>query len=303
MELKVQHLTRSFHTTKAVQNVSFTLHEGIHALLGANGSGKTTLLKMITGTLAPSKGIITWDHIKIDDQYEWYCSGLGYLPQHFGYYPNYTIEEFLLYLGQLKKIRRPLCKKRIDLLLTQLNLNEFKKRKMKTLSGGMLQRVGIAQALLQEPKILILDEPTAGLDPKERIVFHNLLASLSSYCVILLSTHIVSDIESIADDILVMKEGKLLAHANQKQLLESMKQKVWILEANRYEAKELLRNYIVVHTQKEGELYRLRIASDTKPYSLAQPCTPTLDDYYLYHFAKGGESHDILNTYGNQKDI
>ena len=303
MELKVQHLSRSFHTTKAVQNVSFTLHEGIHALLGANGSGKTTLLKMITGTLAPSKGSITWDHVKIDDQYEWYCSGLGYLPQHFGYYPNYTIEEFLLYLGQLKKIHRPTCKKRIDLLLTQLNLKEHKKRKLKTLSGGMLQRVGIAQALLQDPKILILDEPTAGLDPKERIVFHNLLTSLSSRCVILLSTHIVSDIESIADDILVMKEGKVLAHADQNTLLNSMDHKVWLIQADRNLTEELLRDFVVVHTQKERGMYQLRITSDIKPCPQAIPCAPTLDDYYLYHFAKGGESHDILNTYGNQKDL
>ena len=303
MELKVQHLSRSFHTTKAVQNVSFTLHEGIHALLGANGSGKTTLLKMITGTLAPSKGSITWDHVKIDDQYEWYCSGLGYLPQHFGYYPNYTIEEFLLYLGQLKKIQRSTCKKRIDLLLAQLNLKEHKKRKLKTLSGGMLQRVGIAQALLQDPKILILDEPTAGLDPKERIVLHNLLTSLSSRCVILLSTHIVSDIESIADDILVMKEGKVLAHADQNTLLKSMNHKVWLIQADRNLTEELLRDFIVVHTQKERGMYQLRITSDIKPCPQAIPCTPTLDDYYLYHFAKGGESHDILNTYGNQKDL
>lgn len=297
MELTIHDLNKSFHHTPVVQHVNVNLQEGIHALLGANGCGKTTLIRMLTGTLKPTSGSISFDHINILDQYETYCALLGYLPQNFGFYPNYTVDEFLMYLGRLKQIGRLHCKRRIDDLLTRLNLTEVRKKKMKHLSGGMLRRVGIAQALLQNPKILILDEPTAGLDPKERIVFHNLLASLSDQCIILLSTHIVSDIESITDDILVMKEGKILAHNTQSVLLSSMEQKVWEIQLDRHLAKELSDTCLVVHTQqKANHQVLLRIVQDTKPHPLAQHVEPTLDDYYLYHFAKGGKHHDIPGT-------
>lgn len=297
MELTLHDLSKSFHRTAVVQQININLQEGIHALLGANGCGKTTLIRMLTGTLKPTSGFVSFDNIKIQDQYETYCSLLGYLPQDFGFYPNYTIDEFLMYMGRLKQIDRLHCKRRINDLLTQLNLIEMRKKKMKHLSGGMLRRVGIAQALLQNPKILILDEPTAGLDPKERIVFHNMLTSLSDQCIILLSTHIVSDIESIADDILVMKEGQILAHNTQSALLSSMEQKVWEVQLDRCLAKELLDTCIVVHTQqKTNHQILLRIVQDTRPHPLAQHVKPTLDDYYLYHFAQGGESHVILDT-------
>lgn len=298
MELKLQNVKKSFHHTPVVQGISVSLHEGIHALLGANGCGKTTLIRMLVGTLSPTEGHVYIDNVDILDQYEYYCSLLGYLPQDFGFYPHYTIDEFLLYIGQLKKLRESECKKRIDILLEQLNLTQVQKKKMKHLSGGMLRRVGIAQALLKKPKILILDEPTAGLDPKERIVFHNLLASLADQCIILLSTHIVSDIESTADDILVMKDGQILQHDHQEALLASMKHKVWEVQMDRSMARELLETCIVVHTQQmEQQQILLRIVQDTSPLPQAQLVQATLDDYYLYHFAKGGESHDILNSF------
>lgn len=298
MELKLQNLKKSFHHTPIVQGITISLSEGIHALLGANGCGKTTLIRMVVGTLLPTEGHVYINNVDILNQYESYCSLLGYLPQDFGFYPHYTIDEFLLYIGQLKQITKPECKKRIDILLEQLNLTNARKKKMKHLSGGMLRRVGIAQALLKKPKILILDEPTAGLDPKERIVFHNMLASLADQCIILLSTHIVSDIESIADDILVMKDGCILQHDTQEALLSTMENKVWEVQMERSMAKELLETCIVVHTQQlEHHQILLRIVQDKSPYLQAKSVKPTLDDYYLYHFAKGGESHDILNSF------
>lgn len=184
------------------------LNTGIYGLLGANGAGKTTLMRMVCGILKPTSGTITFDGIDVSE--ERYRSMLGYLPQDFGYYPEFTGEDFLLYMAALKGMRKPQARRKTVELLKLVSLHDVAKKKIKTYSGGMKQRLGIAQALLNQPKLLVLDEPTAGLDPKERVRFRDLIKDLGKDSIVLLSTHIVSDIEHIADDILMMKSGQLI---------------------------------------------------------------------------------------------
>jgi ABC-2 type transport system ATP-binding protein len=192
----------------AVDCVSAKLHQGVYGLLGANGAGKTTLMRMLTGILTPTNGTITFDGMDVSS--EDYRGILGYLPQDFGYYPEFTAMDFLLYLAALKGIPKATAKRRAMALLEQVSLQDVSRRKIKTFSGGMKQRLGIAQALLNDPRLLILDEPTAGLDPKERVRFRNLIEQLGKDSIVLLSTHIVSDVEHIADEILLMKDGRLI---------------------------------------------------------------------------------------------
>lgn len=291
MILTCEHVSRTFHQKKAVDQVSFSIQPGVHALLGANGSGKTTLIRMLAGLLPPSKGQIYFDQIAISKQYDTYCASLGYMPQHFGFYPNYTVEQFLSYMGLLKRMPKTLLQKRIDELCLQLHLSKERKYKMKHLSGGMLRRVGIAQALLTKPALLLLDEPTAGLDPKERIAFRNLIASLANECTVLLSTHIVSDIESIADDILVMKDGSIFAHDTCEALLETIQGKVWEVILSDQETGKQLQNQVIVKTHQQGNQIYLRILADHQPYPHARPVQPDLDDYYLYHFSEEGDRY------------
>lgn len=289
MELTCEQVSKTFRRKKAVDHVSFSIRQGVHALLGANGSGKTTLIRMLAGLLPPSEGSICFDQISIAKQYDTYCASLGYMPQHFGFYPNYTVEEFLSYMGLLKRMPKTLLQQRIDELCIQLNLSAQRKQKMKHLSGGTLRRVGIAQALLTKPSLLLLDEPTAGLDPKERIVFRNLIASLAGECTILLSTHIVSDIESIADDVLVMKEGCIFVHDTCETLLKSMQGKVWEVSFPVQEANRKSQNHIIVKTHQQDHQIYMRILADHQPYPHAHPVLPDLDDYYLYHFNEGSD--------------
>ena len=208
MELSIDRLTKQYQNKIAVDRISLRLNTGIYGLLGANGAGKTTLMRMVCGILKPTSGTITFDGIDVSE--ERYRSMLGYLPQDFGYYPELTGEDFLLYMAALKGMRKPQARRKTVELLKLVSLHDVAKKKIKTYSGGMKQRLGIAQALLNQPKILVLDEPTAGLDPKERVRFRDLIKDLGKDSIVLLSTHIVSDIEHIADDILMMKSGQLI---------------------------------------------------------------------------------------------
>ncbi len=208
MELVINRLSKQYKNKIAADRISITLHKGVYGLLGANGAGKTTLMRIICGILKPDSGTVSFDGIDVSQ--EEYRSVLGYLPQDFGYYPEFTGKDFLLYMAALKGLEKPLAKRKADELLNLVSLQNVAKKKIKTYSGGMKQRLGIAQALLNDPKLLILDEPTAGLDPKERVRFRNLIESLGKESIVLLSTHIVSDIEHIADEILMMKEGRLI---------------------------------------------------------------------------------------------
>ncbi len=208
MDLNVHGLTKQYKDKLAVDSVSLNLHEGINGLLGANGAGKTTLMRMLCGILKPTAGSVALDGVDVSS--EDYRAVLGYLPQDFGYYPDFTGLDFLLYLAALKGLSRPHAKRKSAELLELVGLADVGKKKIKTYSGGMRQRLGIAQALLNDPRLLIVDEPTAGLDPKERVRFRNLLADLGKDTIVLLSTHIVSDVERIADHMLMMSEGHII---------------------------------------------------------------------------------------------
>ena len=208
MELVIDRLTKQFQNKIAVDRVSLRLHNGVFGLLGTNGAGKTTLMRMLCGILQPTSGTIAFDGMDVRE--EGYRAVLGYLPQDFGYYPEFTAMDFLLYMAALKGLPKQSAKRRANELLELVGLQDMGRKKIKTFSGGMKQRLGIAQALLNNPKLLILDEPTAGLDPKERVRFRNLIQQLGKDSIVLLSTHIVSDIEHIADEVLMMKDGTLI---------------------------------------------------------------------------------------------
>ena len=201
MELRLDRLTKEYGSKIAVDELSAVMNQGVYGLLGANGAGKTTLMRMICDILRPTTGEVIYDNCNISEMREEYRNILGYLPQDFGYYPNFTAEKFLLYMSSLKGLERQFARQRSEELLELVGLSQVKGKKIGTFSGGMKQRLGIAQALLNNPKILILDEPTAGLDPKERVRFRNLISAISQNKIVLLSTHIVSDVEYIAGHI------------------------------------------------------------------------------------------------------
>ena len=225
MKLQMVNVTRKFGDFRAVENLNLTIENGVYGLLGVNGAGKTTLMRMICTLLPPTSGQILCDGkdiFKMDGEYR---NLLGYLPQEFGFYPDFTVKDYLLYIASLKGIRPMVAGKRVKDLLAQVGLTKSANKKMKKLSGGMKRRAGIAQAMLNNPKILILDEPTAGLDPTERVRFRNLISELSEDRIVILSTHIVSDVEYIANEIWLMKDGQIMQQGNLDQTLASMQEK------------------------------------------------------------------------------
>lgn len=222
MELVIDRVSKQYKNKIAVDRISLTLHKGIYGLLGANGAGKTTLMRMLCGILTPTSGTITYNDVDVSQ--EEYRAVLGYLPQDFGYYPDFSGKDFLLYMAALKGLSKKSAEKKVKELLELVSLADVAKKKVKTYSGGMKQRLGIAQALLNDPQILILDEPTAGLDPKERVRFRNLIANLGKENIVILSTHIVSDIDRIADRILMMNNGKLVFDGTRDEITEDLEE-------------------------------------------------------------------------------
>lgn len=283
MELRIEELTKQFGKTVAVDHVNLSLHEGVIGLLGSNGSGKSTMMKMICGILPCNSGNVFYENEEILINYDNYVMNLGYMPQQLGFYPNFTVQEFLEYMSVVKGLKKEFYMKKIEELLMKLNLEEKRKAKIKNLSGGMLRRVGVAQALLNEPKILILDEPTAGLDPKERISLRNMISRLGEESIVLLSTHIVSDIESIADKIVIMKKGKILYYDTPENLLKMMEGKVYEVMCDRKTAERYMTEQIVVNVKKHHDQYTLRIVSD-EVIEDGTSIEAGLDDLYLYHF-------------------
>lgn len=284
MELLIDCVTKQYKNKIAVDRVSKSLQCGIYGLLGENGAGKTTLMRMICGILEPSGGELRLDGREILQMGEEYRELLGYLPQDFGYYPNFTAQEFLLYIASLKGLSRAYAKKRSRQLLIEVGLENEAKQRIKTFSGGMRQRLGIAQALLNEPKILVLDEPTAGLDPKERVRFRKLIADLGKDRIVILSTHVVSDVEAIADQILVMKQGQIVADGTVEKLEQQIEERVWSYVGTEEEVQELENRYLVANMHHYGGQTEYRIIADEQPFTQAVPVRGTLEDLYLYIF-------------------
>lgn len=286
MELSIDRLTKQYGKKIAVDCVSASFQPGLYGLLGANGAGKTTLMRMLCAVLESTSGEVLMDKREVTAMGADYRNILGYLPQEFGYYPNYTAVDFLLYIAALKGIPRNIAKRRVAELLEVVGLETVAGKRLKTFSGGMKQRVGIAQALLNQPKILILDEPTAGLDPKERVRFRNLLADYAGDKIVILSTHIVSDIEAIADKVLLMKKGRFILQGTIPELIRKADGKVWELTVFPEEARKWQNESVVANLRHEGDQVVLRILSDTIPDGRAVPCEASLEDMYLYYFGE-----------------
>ena len=285
MELTFDRLTKEYGAKIAVDRVSAALGPGVHGLLGANGAGKTTLMRMACGVLRPTSGEVRFDGAPIERMGGDYRALLGYLPQDFGYYPEFTALDFMEYMAALKGIARRAARERSLELLSAVGLAGEERRRIRTFSGGMKQRLGIAQAVLNDPAVLVLDEPTAGLDPKERVRFRNLIAGFAQDKVVLLSTHIVSDVESIADRILVMRSGAFVMEGNPSDLLEAVRGKVWEVEVSSREAESLSARLAVANARYgEGGRSFVRYVSDEPAVPGSVPADPTLEDLYLYVF-------------------
>ncbi len=292
MELQLVDLTRAFGNLTAVDHLNLTVENGVYGLLGVNGAGKTTLMRMICTLLKPTQGQILCNGRDIFEMEGEYRKLLGYLPQDFGFYPDFTVEEYLSYIAAIKGLRPGVARRRIKELLPQVGLQKAARKKMKTLSGGMKRRAGIAQAMLNDPAILILDEPTAGLDPTERVRFRNLISELSQERIIILSTHIVSDIEYIANEIWLMKDGQILQQGTLANILASMEVHVWLCHAEQRLAHRLMKHFKVSNMKSEGKTAQLRIISPEPPTENAIPVEPTLEDVFLYYFGETGGDDD-----------
>jgi len=285
MNLSIERLTKRYGSKIAVNELSLDLKEGVYGLLGANGAGKTTLMRMICGVLTPTSGKVELNGKNTISMGEDYRDLIGYLPQNFGYYPDFTAKEFMLYIASLKGLIPSFAKNKTKELLSMVGLDSVSNKKIRTFSGGMKQRLGIAQAVLNDPKILVLDEPTAGLDPKERVRFRNLISDLSKNKIIILSTHIVSDVEYIADEILIMKNGNIISQNSVDGLIKEIENSVWKCTISESEEDYFCNKYCIVNLQhnRNGSL-DLRIISRKKPMDNAVNVPSSLEDLYLYHF-------------------
>lgn len=284
MELIIDRVTKNYGRKIACDRISTTMHNGVYGLLGANGAGKTTLMRMMCGVSNPTSGSISYNGIDVSS--EEYRDILGYLPQNFGYYPEFTAWDFMMYISALKGIPKSRAKSKTAELLEMVSLKNEARKKIKTFSGGMKQRLGIAQAMLNSPKILILDEPTAGLDPKERVKFRNIISRMGADRIILLSTHIVSDIEHIANTILVMKNGQLIHEGSLEEIISVINGKVWECTVSRETADILSAKYPIINTRNENDNIFLRLVSSEKPCENAESVQATLEDMYLYYFSE-----------------
>ena len=295
MKLILDNLTKEFGNFTAVDHINLSMTNGVYGLLGVNGAGKTTLMRMLCTLLKPTVGNIYCngkDIFKMDSEYR---NLLGYLPQDFGFYPEFTVKDYLLYISTIKGIRPVVAKKRTDELINKVGLTRVTNKKLKKLSGGMKRRAGIAQAMLNDPKILILDEPTAGLDPNERIRFRNLISELSEERMVLLSTHIVSDIEYIANEILLMKDGAIINKGTLNEVINYMPEKVWLCHVPQSVVSGITPKYKVSNMKANQHEVELRIISAEKPCENAVYVLPALEDVFLYYFGEkvGDENGEI----------
>ena len=286
MELVIQDVVKRYRgDVIALQGFSLTLAPGVLGLLGPNGAGKSTLMRILATVTRPTAGRVTWNGTDIVARPDPLREVLGYLPQDFGIYPNLTAVEFLEYLAAAKGIAREVARKRITELLELVNLTNVRSRPLGGYSGGMRQRVGIAQALLNDPRLLIVDEPTAGLDPEERVRFRNFLSELSGERIVILSTHVVSDVEAVATEIALIAGGRLLRRAAPEELLRSVEGKVWECRVASSDLPAVRERHLVAGVLRRGDGAHVRIVADAAPAADAQPLAPSLEDAYLRELA------------------
>jgi ABC-2 type transport system ATP-binding protein len=269
---------------KALDELNLEFTTGVYGILGANGSGKTTLMRIIASVMKPTEGTIFLNGRDIGSMNHEYRDLIGYLPQHVGLYRNFSAEKLLHYIAALKGLSKLDAMVKVDETLELVGLSQARKKKVGKFSGGMKRRIGIAQALLNDPKILIVDEPTAGLDPKERIRFRNLLSKISANRIVLLSTHIVSDIEFIAKEVLILREGKLIQKESPNHLLAGISHKVWSLTVQEEELEKFQVGNKIGNISRIQDGYQLRIISEERPHPIAVREEPNLEDLYLYYF-------------------
>ena len=282
MKLSIEHVGKTYRGgTRGLDDFSLELEPGVLGLLGPNGAGKSTLMRILATITKPTDGTVTWNGTNIVKSPDGLRSVLGYLPQDFGVYPNLTAQEFLEYVAAAKGIEHAAARRRIQELLVLVNLVDARKRALGGFSGGMRQRVGIAQALLNDPRLLIVDEPTAGLDPEERVRFRNLLSDLSGERIVILSTHIVSDVEATATHIALINRGRLVVSAPPEALLQKVEGRVWEWMVPSSDLTDVKARFRVSATLRRSDGVRVRAVSDTQPAAGAQPASPNLEDAYL----------------------
>jgi len=281
MELTIERLSKRYGQHFALRELSLRCEPGMLGLVGPNGAGKTTLMRMIATLLEPTEGNIRWNGQDIRTHGQALRQVLGYLPQDFGIYPEFTGRQFLCYLAAMKGLPGSLVNRRVDEVLSIVNLEQEADRKLPTYSGGMKQRIGIAQALLNDPELLIVDEPTAGLDPAERVRFRTLLASLTSNRIILLSTHIISDVEAVASRLIILQQGRVLSDTTPEALLARSAGSVWSVTTDQITAMQLQASYQVSTMVNQMHGITLRIVSPTCPHEAAVEVSPSLEEAYL----------------------
>ncbi len=284
MELTISNLEKNYDAVKALKGVSLTLNEGIYGFLGPNGAGKSTLMNILTGNLNATSGTVTYDGQEISKMGAEYRRKLGYMPQQQSLYPSFTVKRFLSYMAALRGMTKAEAKERIPFVLEQVELTDFADRKIAALSGGMKQRLLIAQAILGDPEILILDEPTAGLDPKQRIVIRNLIASIALHKIVIIATHVVSDVEYIAKEIVLMDRGNIVRACSRSDLVAELQNRVFEIKITEQELPAVTERFKVGNISKEADGIYVRILSDGLPERMeAAPQRPNLEDVYLWH--------------------
>lgn len=285
-KLEMIDVTKSYKHKNANENINLVLESGVYGLLGPNGAGKSTLMKQIVTVTSPTSGKILYNGKNIKNLDDEYRAIIGYLPQDFNAYKNFKAKEFLMYMAALKGMDKQTSKKRVDELLNLVGLSEVSNKLVSKFSGGMKRRVGIAQALLNNPKVLILDELTAGLDPQERTRFRNLLSQIGRDTIVILSTHIISDIESVAKETIMIKDGKVLLQGTHGEILKEMEGKVYSLETNDEDlVSEIQGKYKVVSINRGIENISIRFISETKPnYENIKLIEPRFEDVYMFYF-------------------